>query len=174
MAEPKPVAPALRRGLGKTDEIDAQLLATSVLGVEASRLGSPRQDEGVRAALRVLVVAREEINVERTRAIHALTAVVRTVDLGVDARWSLSPAQIATIAAWRTRREDLATATARREAIRLARRISTCDRELTDNRRQLTRLVEASDSAHLLDEAGPGVLRQHHPAPSGTAAATDA
>jgi transposase len=158
VAEPAPVAPSLRRGLGKSDELDAQLIARSVLGVPTARLRHPRQDEGVRAALRVLVVAREEINVERTRAINALTALVRTVDLGIDARGSLSRQQLRTIAAWRARREDLASATARREAIRLARRISTCGRELADNRQELTRLVHASDGAHLLDEAGVGVV----------------
>jgi transposase len=42
-------------------------------------------------------------------------------------------------------RRSVATATARREAIRLARRVGTGDEELQDNRRQLTALVEASD-----------------------------
>ena len=99
VAEPGPVAPALRRGAGKSDELDAELIAKSVLGVEAALLRWPRRDEGIRAAVRVLVVAREELNVERTRAINALTALVRTVDLGVDARRPLSKKQIATIAA---------------------------------------------------------------------------
>jgi transposase len=158
VAEPGPVAPALRRGAGKSDELDAELIAKSVLGVEAALLRWPRREEGIRAAVRVLVVARDELNVERTRAINALTALVRTVDLGVDARGPLSKKQIATIAAWRARREELATATARREAIRLARRIGTCDEELEDNRRELTALVEASEAAHLLKEAGVGAV----------------
>lgn len=76
----------------------------------------------------------------------------------VDARRPLSKKQIATIAAWRARREALATATARREAIRLARRIGTCDEELEDNRRELTALVEASQAAQLLTEPGIGAV----------------
>lgn len=156
VAEPAPVAPALRRGSGKSDDLDAQLIARSVLGVSAARLRQPRQDDGVRAAVRVLVVAREEINAERTRAINALTALVRTVGLGIDARRSLSKQQIASITAWRARTEDLATATARREAVRLARRIATCDQELADNRRELTTLIEASEAAHLLQAPGVG------------------
>jgi transposase len=78
VAEPGPVAPALRRGAGKSDELDAELIAKSVLGVEAALLRWPRREEGIRAAVRVLVVARDELNVERTRAINALTALVRT------------------------------------------------------------------------------------------------
>jgi hypothetical protein len=81
---------------------------------------------GVRAALRVLGVVREQINAERTRAAGALTALVRTIDPGVDTRAPLSKTQIAAIANWRTRPEDLARATARTQAVRLARRISIC------------------------------------------------
>ena len=78
--------------------------------------------------------------------------------LGVDARGPLSNKQIATITAWRARSEALATATARREAIRLAPRIGTGDEELEDNRRELTGLVEASEAAHLLKEPGIGAI----------------
>ncbi len=147
-----------RRGRGKSDEIDAELIARSVLGVDADRLREPRQDAGVRAALRVLIGAREMLNTERTRSINALTALLRTVDLGVDARASLSTAQFALIGSWRTRQEDLATATARREAIRLARRITACDDELAANRGEITALVAASDEAVLLDEPGIGAI----------------
>ena len=64
-----------RRGRGKSDELDAELIARSVLPVDADELRDPRQDAGVRAALRVLVAARDQINIERTRAINALTAL---------------------------------------------------------------------------------------------------
>ncbi len=62
---------------------------------------------------------------ERTRTINTLTALVRTVDLGVDARRALTARQITTIAGWRDRDEDTTTATCRREAVRLARRVHT-------------------------------------------------
>ena len=44
---------------------------------------------------------------------------MRVVDLGIDARRTLSTNQTAVIAAWRSRDEDIATTVARAEAIRL-------------------------------------------------------
>jgi transposase len=74
---------AQRRGVGKTDALDAIRIARSVLAVDTSRLRWPRAT-GPRVVLRVLVVAREQMVSERTRAINALTALLRTIDLGVD------------------------------------------------------------------------------------------
>lgn len=135
VVESFPTAARERRGRGKSDEIDAELIARSVLGVDADNLRDPRQ------ALRVLIGARDLINLERTRSINALTALLRTVDLGIDARASLTKKQLAAIESWRTRQEDLATATARREAIRLARRVAVCDEDLAANRDEITALV---------------------------------
>ncbi|MGM7671623.1 IS110 family transposase [Microbacterium sp. A93] len=78
-----------RRGRGKSDEIDAELIARSVLSIDIEQLRDPRQDTGIRAALRVLISARDLVNLERTRSINALTALLRTADLGIDARTSL-------------------------------------------------------------------------------------
>ena len=72
------------------------------------------------------------MSTERTATINALTALLRVVDLGVDARQPLTSTQVTTIAAWRTRDEDLATATARGEATRHAKRVATLDDELKD------------------------------------------
>jgi len=154
--EPFPTARRLRRGRGKSDELDAELIACSVLSADTTQLREPREDSGIRAALRVLVTARDLVNVGRTREINALTALLRTVDLGIDARRPLSKAQIVQIAAWRSRSEDIATATARKEAIRLARRVRDSEDELAINREEMTSLVQASDGAHLLDEPGIG------------------
>jgi len=156
VVEPFPTARRLRRGRGKSDELDAELIARSVLPVETRQLREPREDSGIRAALRVLVAARDLVNVERTRAINALTALLRTVDLGVDVRRPLSKTQIVQIAAWRSRTEDIATTTARKEATRLARRVRDSDEELAANRDELSSLVQASDGAHLLDQPGIG------------------
>ncbi|MHA6695636.1 IS110 family RNA-guided transposase [Homoserinimonas sp. A520] len=147
-----------RRGRGKSDEIDAELIARSVLSIDIEQLRDPRQDTGIRAALRVLISARDLVNLERTRSINALTALLRTVDLGIDTRTSLTKKQFAVIGAWRTRQEDLATATARREAIRLAKRVTACDEDLTANRSEITALVAASDGAALHDEPGIGAI----------------
>ncbi len=49
---------------------------------------------------------REQMTGERTRAVNALTSLLRTVDLGVDARRALTTRTLTTIAAWRSRDED--------------------------------------------------------------------
>lgn len=70
-----------------------------------------------RAALRVLIASRDHISTERTAAINALYALLRVVDFGIDARGTLTAGQIAVIAAWRSRTEELATGIARTEAV---------------------------------------------------------
>jgi transposase len=98
---------------------------------------------GHRVILRVLVVARERMVAERTRVINALTALLRTIDLGVDTRKALSHSQFKVIAAWLDGGEDSVVRTCRQEAIRLATRICALDGELVDNRKALDAAVEA-------------------------------
>lgn len=145
-----------RRGAGKSDPLDAAAIATSVLVLEQSQLRNPRHDDGVRAALRVLVSAREQMTIERTAKVNALTALLRTVDLGVDARRPLTDTKITEISHWRVHDEPLAAATARAEALRLAKRITALDSELKDNHSRTTELLEASPAAPLLEETGIG------------------
>lgn len=133
VVEPGVMGAEQRRGRGKDDAVDAARIARSVLGTPAEQLRRPRAD-GPRQALRVLVVAREQMSTERTRTVNALTALVRTIDLGVDARKPLSRSQITTIAGWRSRDETPSIAVCRGEAIRLAKRIHALDGELIDNR----------------------------------------
>ncbi len=102
-------------------------------------------------------MARDHLNADRLRCINALTAVVRGHDLGVDARRALTTSQISTMAGWRRRDETLAAATARAEAVRLAKRILDLDRELADNREQITRLV-ALHAPQLLELPGVGAI----------------
>jgi transposase len=142
VAEPSEMAASARRGVGKTDSLDAVRIARSVLGVDTSRLRWPRAT-GQRVVLRVLVVAREQMVTERTRAINALTALLRTIDLGVDTRKALPHSQFKVIAGWRDRREDSIVRTCRQEAIRLAKRIVALDAELVDNRKELDAAIEA-------------------------------
>src|SRR5580704_4285514 len=54
-----------RRGRGKSDPIDAHLAVLAALRLDASRLAVPRAD-GDREALRILLVARQEIRAART------------------------------------------------------------------------------------------------------------
>lgn len=150
-----------RQSAGKSDPIDAHRIAAAVLPLETTRLRYPRADpgldQGVRAALQILVTAREQMSGERTADINALTGLLRAVDLGVDARKPLTLTQTRAIARWRARpHEDLAIATARAEAIRLATRITTLDADLAANQAQIIAIIKASPAAALLDHHGVG------------------
>lgn len=148
--------PRRERGRGKTDALDAVLAARSILVVPLTSLRDRRAGEA-HTALRVLTVARDHLNVERGRCINALTALVRSHDLGIDARKSMSSQQIATIAGWRRREEPFGIATARAEAVRLAKRILDTDEELADNRTSITSLVTV-EAPELLELHGVGAI----------------
>lgn len=144
-------------GVGKSDQLDAYRIAAAVLGLGEEQLRRPRLNEGVRASLRVLISARDSMTGERTRAVNALTALLRVNELGIDARKSLTGSQIAEVSRWRTREEEeLALSVARSEAIRLAKRIGELDAELKTYHRHITELVEISEAAPLLKETGFG------------------
>ncbi len=144
------------RGVGKSDPVDARRIAASVLPLEVNRLRHPRKDDGVRAALRVLVAARDMMTPERTSMVNALTALPRSAPLGIDARKAITSAQIVEIAQWRTRAEDAATATARAEAMRLARRITALDKKIADNTTTTTQLIKQNPARELLEKTGVG------------------
>ena len=145
-----------RHGVGKSDPLDARAIAATVLALRIDQLRTPRQDDGVRQATQILLTARDELASERTRAVNALTALLRITDLGIDARRPLSTAKITEAAHWRTHEEPLTKATARSEAIRLAKRILTLDAELGDNMRRIDELVQASPAAELTERIGIG------------------
>ncbi|WP_461172108.1 IS110 family transposase [Arthrobacter sp. Z1-9] len=157
-----PVAEAARmdarahRGVGKSDPLDAHRIAAAVLPLREQQLRRPRLNEGVRAALRILVCARESMTTDRTRAVNALTALLRVNDLGLDARKPLTGTQIAEVARWRAREEHLALSVARTEAIRLAQHIRKLDTHIKTNNDQITELVQISEAAPLLQENGFG------------------
>jgi transposase len=133
--EVKPPRRSTRAGGGKSDPNDAVAAVRSILSADHEALAQPRA-EGLRAALRVLLAARRSLDVQRTADRNALTAHVRTVDLGIDVRHPLTDAQVSGIASWRIRtREDTAIAVNRAEAKRLATGILRRTREPTDNQR---------------------------------------
>ncbi len=144
------------RGIGKSDPLDARRIAAAVLPLPADRQRYLRKDDGVRAGLRILMAARDHMTGERTAAVNALTALLRVLDLGIDARKPLSGKQITQVAAWRTRFEEVATVVARAEAVRLAKRIRDLDGELTENVTAVTRLLKQSPARVLLEEPGIG------------------
>lgn len=143
-------------GVGKSDTLDAHRIAVAVLPLDEAQLRRPRLNDGVRAALRILVCARESMTTDRTRAVNALIALLRVNDLGLDARKPLTGSQITEISRWRARDEPLATSIARAEAVRLANHISKLDTEINTNNGQITELVHISEAAPLLHENGFG------------------
>jgi transposase len=86
-----------------------------------------------------------------------LTALVRTIDLGIDARRPLSSGQVKEISQWRTRVEEVASVTARIEATRLATRIVALTSELDSDQARMTELLRDRAAAALLEktEIGP-------------------
>lgn len=145
-----------RPGAGKPDPLDAAAIAAASLPLEHTKLRIPRHDQGARASLRVLLAAREQMTDERTAKVNALVALIRSVELDIDARQTLTPEQLATVAHWRVRNEEMATSTARTEAARLAKRIICLDDELKGNHARITEILESTPAAGLLDEIGVG------------------
>lgn len=155
VAETKPPRRASRRG-GKSDDIDAEAAARFALALPVEKLTVPRRGVGDRAAIQVLLTGRRAKNTERTATINLLIALLRTHDLGIDARHTLSAATIDTIAGWRPRSTDSpAQATIRAEATNCARAIRTKDAELAANLDGLNRHVSAL-APWLLTEKGIG------------------
>jgi transposase len=68
-----------RRGKGKSDAIDAHLAVLAALRLDADRVAVPRAD-GDREALRILLVAREEMTVMRTAQTNRLRALLLAGD----------------------------------------------------------------------------------------------
>ncbi len=152
VAEVRPSAKATQTRTGKSDSIDAEAAARSVLGRNVDRLARPRC-AGDRSALRVLLAARSLMDQQRTANLNALNALVRTTDLDVDARRPLRNLQVQEIAAWRVGGRETTTPSgiARREARRLAKTILEQTKLLAENHRQLEELA---------DQAAPGLQDQ--------------
>lgn len=149
---PKP-ARSLRRSQGKSDQLDAVRAALAVLRLDVERLTEAKTSP-TSQCLRILLVARQAMSRERTAAINMLLALLRSVDLGIDARRALSTEQVATVAGWRCRVECPHARVARSEAGRLAKRILELDDHLEQNL-AVTKLV--SDAApELLRMLGVG------------------
>ena len=143
-----------RYGLGKTDDRDSFQMARTALGLSVDKLRRPRQGSGVRQAVKILVASRELMGRECTSSINALTALVRSTSLGIDARHVLSRRQIEQISAWRQREETVELRIARGEAKRLACHVLDLDEQLRSNESELVSLVKMSEAAPLLEEKG--------------------
>ena len=154
VAEVRPAARRTHAHAGKSDALDAEAAARSVLGRDYDHLARPRQ-AGRRVALRVLLASRSIIDQQRTANRNALNALLRSIDLDINARKAVSDTQVRTIAAWRIPRNNRPTeplVIARREARRLATAVLEQTEMLRENHRDLRVLT---------DELAPGL--QAHP-----------
>lgn len=151
-------APTPRRDAeGKTDQLDARAAAGKSLQVPIGRLRDRRAGQ-VGQALNTLTGVRQQLTRWRTATINALTALVRSHDLGLDARRALTAGQIRQIAGWRARGDDgLANRIARAEAVRAARRILDLDAELTANEAMMAQIITEHRPA-LLEVTGIGAI----------------
>lgn len=150
-------SPKRERGSAKNDHIDAVVAARGSLHKTVDQLADARAGQ-TSATLQILLTARNSMTSERTRAINALNAILRTHALGIDARRAVNRPTIRTVAGWRPRKSDTPVlATARAEAIRLAERILALDVEVDTNEQQLLTLV-AQNHPTLLDLPGVGPI----------------
>src|SRR4051794_30493634 len=116
-------APAPKRGRGgdKNDTIDAIKAARALLARPSDRLADVRAGD-LQGSLKILLATRSRMSNESTRQINAMTALLRGVDLGVDARTKLTVTQTRAVARWRVRDEGQVESLARAEVVRLATR----------------------------------------------------
>lgn len=107
----------------------------------------------------MLLASRSILDQQRTANRNARTALLRTVDLGVDARQPITDAQVRTIAAWRAGRSASLRdhlAVARREARRLAQAVIEHTEQLKQNHRELQlRAQELAPGLHNQSGVGP-------------------
>jgi transposase len=145
-----------RRGRGKTDPIDARMAALQLLRMPASQLPAPRAD-GDREALRILLGARRELTMTRTRQVNRLRALLLGGDDSdrVLSRGTLTGARLQAIARRRGSGQTTEQAVRRAEARRLAIAVRTATAELAANKRQLSALVSVLVPA-LLNKFGVG------------------
>ena len=132
-----------RRGRGKSDPIDAHLAVLAALRLDAAQLPVPRAD-GDREALRILLVARQEITETRTAQANRLRALLLAGD-DTDrqaARKTLTKTALAELAG-----RELGAGARRDHAVRhaevrrLALALSQARQQLKDNRTQLLAIV---------------------------------
>ena len=153
-----------RRGKGKSDPIDAHLAVLAALRLDADRLPVPRAD-GDREALRILLVARQEIRTAATAQASRLRALLLAGD-DADrqaARSTLTGRVLAALAG-----RELPVQASREHAVRqgeiarLADALAQARRQLKDNRAQLLAIA---------DDLAPGLTSRYGVGPVSAAQA---
>jgi transposase len=146
-----------RRPGGKSDPADARRAARDALAV--STPAHPRED-GIREALRILLLARSQMTTARTAAVNTFKALILTAPdrLREQLRSLTTPTQIRRCLPLRAAAgQPIAEQVLRRELRRLARHIHTLDLELRHNESALHGLVAELMPA-LLDQPGVGPM----------------
>jgi transposase len=132
-----------RRGKGKSDPIDAHLAVLAALRLDTNRLPVPRAD-GDREALRILLVARQEITEASTAQASRLRALLLAGD-DTDrqaARKALTKTALAALTGRELPAHDGREHAVRKAGIcRLALALGQARRQLKDNRNQLLAIV---------------------------------
>ena len=153
-----------RRGKGKSDPIDAHLAVLAALRLDASRLPVPRAD-GDREALRILLVARQEIRAAATAQASRLRALLLAGD-DADRQAARSTLTGRVLAALGGR--ELPVQASREHAVRqgeiarLALALAQARRQLKDNRAQLLAIA---------DDLAPGLTSRYGVGPVSAAQA---
>lgn len=141
-------------GTGKSDALDASASPQQPCHYRLRNCVGHGSTTRSAKPIQTLVTARDSITKDRTCSVNALTALLRSNDLGCDARKALSNTQIIEVSKWRIRNEELSLSVACGEAVRLAKQVLELDKQLADNERQLTDLIHISEAAPLLEETG--------------------
>lgn len=157
VVEVKPPKTKSRGGAGKTDHIDAELAARSILHLPVDQLIVPRFGDS-RKSLRILLGARRQLVNRRTVDKNALTALLRGEALGIDARGTLRPRDYIAISLWRESTDSMtARGIIKSEAKRLAKDVLALDKLLAANKETLARIVHGM-APSLLSEPGVGPI----------------
>ena len=144
-----------RGGRGKTDQLDAEMGARSVLHLPLDKLIQPKHGDE-RGALRILLATRAMLVKQQTMEKNALHALARSIDLGIDARRVIRLCSIKEIAVCRARSTDtMHEAVARAEAKRLSSSIVERRQLLETNEDKLRESVNLL-APGILDFAGVG------------------
>jgi transposase len=145
-----------RRHLGKSDTIDAEAAARTVLSGEAT--ATPKRRDGIVEAIRVLQIARRSAIKARTQAGQQIRSLIVTAptDLHSGLAHLTVKRQVACCARLRCSSNGSGAAGSTRRALRsLARRWQQLDQEVHELERELHALVKTA-APRLLAEPGVG------------------
>ncbi|MDQ0677794.1 hypothetical protein QFZ30_001176 [Arthrobacter pascens] len=79
-----------RRGVGKSHALDAHQVAVMVLPLPVEKRRRPRLNDGLRQGTRILTTALSTMSADRTRSVNVLNPLLRSNNLGIDARMALT------------------------------------------------------------------------------------